>query len=263
MNGKPEFVPEPRSARSGRAGFTLIELLVVIAIIAILAAMLLPALAKAKESASRTSCLNNLKQWELSLKMYLDENNGLFPPLSDNIKWPATLLAYYKSTNLLACPTDLRKGVPANNGPGAGPYPTPKMHDADGAPRSYIMNGWNDLFPNDWSKRSSGTAYIMKEALIPKPSVTVIWGEKKRSAGDFWMDILEGNDNLVEKIQYARHGGTGTPSQSGGSIHVMGDGSARYWKFGQTVNPEDMWAATDDQRLKTAVPLRLLIPVTD
>src|SRR5258706_14172046 len=87
--------------------FTLIELLVVIAIIAILAAMLLPVLARAKESGRRIACLNNLVQLSLASKMYVDDNQGAYPPRSQSGSWPDRFYDNYaKNIKILLCPTD-------------------------------------------------------------------------------------------------------------------------------------------------------------
>jgi prepilin-type N-terminal cleavage/methylation domain-containing protein/prepilin-type processing-associated H-X9-DG protein len=106
-----------------RAGFTLIELLVVIAIIAILAAILFPVFARAREQARRSVCCSNMKQIGLSLGMYLQDYDEVFPPGGPK-SWEkgTNLLAdqlqpYSKNRQIFRCPSDRGWGGPPKRQP--------------------------------------------------------------------------------------------------------------------------------------------------
>jgi prepilin-type processing-associated H-X9-DG protein len=201
----------------------------------------------------------------MASKLYVDDNQGAYPPRNNFSRWPNQFYdSYGKNTKLLVCPTDVAlMSDPATYGL------DPSNNIADAAPRSYFINGWNDYFSHkfntsDWGTLesdmgNSGTG--LKENAIVHPSDTIILGEKNHVDGDFYMDLLEngGNDftGVAEQSRHDNNGRATTQAMgkggSGGSNYAMCDGSSRFIKFPQSVDPLSLWADSDADREAYAI----------
>jgi hypothetical protein len=220
----------PAASPSKRAAaFTRVELLVVVGACLVLAAIQIPLLGRSREPGNVAVCANNLRQLGAAMLMFSADNDGYLTPHSSRPAWPVLLLPYFRQTNVLHCPSDAP--IPLDFGRGNTNYV---------GPRSYLLNGFND-----YSSQDFGHPFSVPLKAIKHPSETILFGEKYTDSGHWWLDYNQFDD--IQELEQSRHFDTGN-YRNAGSNHAFADGSVRFLKFGQGLNPVMLWFVDDELR---------------
>jgi prepilin-type N-terminal cleavage/methylation domain-containing protein/prepilin-type processing-associated H-X9-DG protein len=234
-----------------RKAFTLIELLVVIAIIAILAAILFPVFAQARESARMASCLSNMKQIGLSLRMYATDYDETYPNIyqgwgaptpgsNEGWMWKNAVQPYIKNKGIWNCPSNpvanpTRPGIlpPNSNNEWRDQAKGYVMENDKVMPQSYAMNaGATTWIPVDDAGNNWGDKRPLKDAAINRPANLIAVGETTWREGDFGMDwFLQSGGQCGGHALYAHRGFNGPAN------FIYWDGHVKAKKWAQVAYP--------------------------